>query len=170
MSFFTKNRIRNWLLIFLLVTNVATISTILYHDWKFKQRMQNDTQVRLKGFIKDELKFSSEQNTKLQNNKKILENKKDELYDNFENSRIAIYDEFSKPKIDTTLIDSVVIQTGITFAEINKASILQYYYLFNLCNTQQKEKLANFFKDMATDIANEMKEEKSQQKKEEDKD
>jgi hypothetical protein len=40
-------------------------------------------------------------------------------------------------------------------------SILQYYSLFKICNAQQKEILGKFFKDMANDIAIEIKEEKN---------
>jgi hypothetical protein len=161
MSFFTKNRVRNWLLVFLLVTNVATISTILYHSWKFKQwASREDTHYRLKKLIDEDLKFSTEQNEKLKADKEKTKAKKEALYDEFEGYRVVIYNELSKSDIDTSMIDSLVVLTGINAAELNKISIMQYYSIFKLCNAEQKTKLSKFFKDMANEIVTEMKEEK----------
>jgi hypothetical protein len=162
MSFFTKNRIRNWLLIFLLVTNIATVGSIFYHSWKFKQRMSTDTHRRLKDFIDNDLKFSDEQKAKLETDKKNIRTKKEDLYDKLENYRVEVYTEFSKASPDTTVIDSIARQTGVSYTEINRSSIEQYYSLFALCNAEQKTKLAKFFKDMATDISTEMKEEQQE--------
>jgi|GEM_PF-2516546 len=162
MSFFTKNRIRNWLLIFLLITNIATVGSIFYHSWKFKQRMSTDTHRRLKDFIDTDLKFSEEQKSKLEADKKNKRNIKGDLFDQLENYRIAVYTEFSQTTPDTTVIDSIAKQTGVTYAEINRSSIEQYYSLFALCNSEQKTKLAKFFKDMAADITTEMKEEQQE--------
>lgn len=163
MSFFTKNRIRNWLLVFLLVTNIATVGSILYHNWKFKQMMsKTDTHRRLKEFINTDLNFSEEQKAKLEEDKKNIRTKKENLYEQLENYRVLVYNEFSKVTPAVVVIDSIALQTGVTYAEINKSSIEQYYSLFALCNTEQKTKLAKFFKDMADDITSEMKEEKQE--------
>jgi hypothetical protein len=75
MSFFTKNRIRNWLLIFLLVTNVATISTIVYHSWRFRRMESTDTHARLRELIDSDLKLSVEQTTKYKAEKKLIQSK-----------------------------------------------------------------------------------------------
>jgi hypothetical protein len=161
MSYFTKNRIRNWLIIFLLVTNLATISTILYHSWQFKKMESCDTHARLRKFIDNELKFSAEQMAQLKADRKVIETRTNGFYDKFDNQRILIYNELAKPKPDTTLIDSVIMQSGVVSAGINRSSVLRYYSLFNICTAQQKEKLSVFFKNMANDVAKEMKEENS---------
>jgi len=160
MSFFTKNRIRNWLLIFLLVTNVATIGTIFYHRWKFRPGgpdRNTDMRFRLKEFIEHDLNFSTAQKTTLKTEKTAIEAKKDSLFDELDNFRVIVYNEYAKPKPNTAYIDSIAIQTGVTFAEINKSSLMEYNSLFNICDNTQKEKLSKFFKDMAADIVKEMK-------------
>jgi hypothetical protein len=129
---------------------------------------KTDTHRRMKEFIDTELKLSTDQKTKLETTKKDLEKKKDKLYDNLETYRIDAYTEFSKSNPNSSVIDSIVAQTGTTFAEINKASIMQYGSLFDICNAAQKEKLNKFFKDLAKDISDEMKKEKEENNNDDD--
>jgi hypothetical protein len=132
--------------------------------------MSTDTHRRLKDFIDTDLKFSEEQKAKLEADKKNNRTKKENLYNQLENYRIVVYTKFSEPTPDTIVIDSIARQTGITYAEINRSSIEQYYSLFALCNAEQKIKLAKFFKDMAVDITTEMKEEQQEEHHDDDHD
>lgn len=158
MHYFTKNRIKNWLLIFLLITNVTTISSILFHRSKFKEQISKDTHYRIKKFIENDLKFTPEQNERYLVAKKELDAQRPQIYTCFDQQRIAIYKELAQPQIDSLKIDSLTLLMGPHFAKMNKLSIKKYYILFQICDSNQKSKLHNFFNKLADDISKEMEE------------
>ena len=129
MHYFTKNRIKNWLLIFLLITNVTTISSILFHRSKFKEQISKDTHYRIKKFIENDLKFTPEQNERYLAAKKDLDAQRPLMYTRFDQHRIAIYKELAQPQIDSVKIDSLTLLMGPHFAQMNKLSIKKYYFL-----------------------------------------
>jgi len=164
MPYFTKNRIKSFLILFLLITNIATISSILFHRSKFKEQISKDTHYRIKKFIENDLKFTPEQNERYLAAKKDLDAQRPLMYTRFDQHRIAIYKELAQPQIDSVKIDSLTLLMGPHFAQMNKLSIKKYYTLFQICDSTQKAKLHTFFSKLADDISKEMEEKNCQLK------
>lgn len=166
MSFFTKNRIKNWLLIFLLVTNIATIGTILYHRWSFHKHMQEwqekNPRQKMKDFINNELGLSAEQKTKIDNERKISDSTRESLMDKMENLRISVYSQFSLTNTDQTIIDSLVNEMSSLYSEANQVGISHNLFMLNNCTPEQKAKLKKKYEEMVNDMKAEQKREKEE--------
>ncbi|MFH0864599.1 MAG: hypothetical protein V1904_00280 [Bacteroidota bacterium] len=167
MSFVTKNRIKNWLLIFLLVTNAATISTILYHRLRFRMHMhEGNPHQKMKEFIENDLGLSSEQKTKIEKEGRATDSIRETIFDKMGNYRISIYSEFSKPSPDLTVIDSLIKKMSSVFSEIYHLGVSHNIYMLDLCTAEQKVKLKKKYEEMVND----MKAEQQECKKEKDDD
>lgn len=167
MSFVTKTRIKNWILIFLLVTNVATISTILYHRWNFRRHMREDNpHQKMKEFINNDIGLSTEQKAKIERERTSTDSTREIIFDKMGTYRISIYSEFSKSSPDLTVIDSMIKKMSSIFSEINYLGVSHNLYMLDLCNAEQKVKLKKKYEEMVND----MKTEQQECKKEKDND
>lgn len=159
MSFITKNRIKNWLLIFLLVTNFATISTILYHRWNFSRHIhEGNPHQKMKEFINNDLGLTTEQKAAFEKERNTSDSIRKIIFDKMGNYRISIYSEFSKPSPDLTVIDSLIKKMSSIFSEINYLNISHNIYMLDLCNAGQKVKLKKKYEEMVNDMKTEQQE------------
>jgi hypothetical protein len=161
MSFVTKKLLKNWLLIFLLVTNVATISTILYHRWNFRRHEHDGNSYgKMKEFINNDLGLSAEQKLIIDNERKATDSTKEILFGKMETLRILVYSQFASVNPDSVLIDSLVRGMSSFYSEINSIGISHNLFMLNVCNAEQKAKLQKKYEEMITDMKAEQAEDK----------
>lgn len=161
MSFVTKNRIKNWLLIFLLVTNIATISTILYNRWTFHRHMQErNPQMKMKEFINNDLGLSVEQKSKIDKEHEATDSSKEILMGKMESLRISIYSQFALSNPDSIVIDSLVKSMSSLYSDANSLGVSHNLFMLNICTAEQKIKLKKKYEEMVSDMKAEQKEEK----------
>jgi Spy/CpxP family protein refolding chaperone len=160
MSFITKNRLKNWLLIFLLVTNVATISTILYHRWSFhRHEREGSPQQKMKDFINNDLGLSTEQKAAIEKEHTASDSTREILFNKMENFRISIYSQFANALPDSAAISSSVESMSYIYSEINLLGVSHNLYMLNLCTADQKAKLKKKYEEIVNDMKAEQKEE-----------
>jgi hypothetical protein len=165
MSLVTKNRLRNWLLIFLLVTNVATISTILYHRWSFnRHRHEENSHQDMKEFIRNDLGLSAEQKALFEKELNTTDSSREILFGKMENLRILIYSQFSVEKPDSAIISSSIESMSSIYSDINFLGVSHNLYLLNLCNTEQKARLQKKYEEMVNDMKAEQLEDSRKEK------
>lgn len=160
MSFVTKNRIKNWLLIFLLVTNIATISTILYNRWNFRSHMlDRNPHMKMKEFIKNELGLTAEQKLKINKESEATDSTREILMGKIENLRISIYSQFASPNPDSTVIDSLARSMSSLYSEAYSLGVSHNLFMLNICTDEQKAKLKKKYGEIVNKMKAEQKEE-----------
>ncbi|MDD5570888.1 MAG: hypothetical protein PHD97_06990 [Bacteroidales bacterium] len=150
MKFFTKQRVLILVIIFLLITNLATLFTIGYHRWMYRHNYDNNPRARITKFIQEELNFSQKQMNEYQLSKKEFRNNEKKLYGDVCVTRLKIYKELSQQNPDTIKLDSLSKQFGSVFTEINKSNVKSYLKTIAICDEQQKVKLKGIFKEVYT--------------------
>lgn len=160
MKYFTKNRIKNILIIFLLISNIATIGSIMFHRWSYrhKHKHPHDNERQLEQFINDEMGFSPEQMNRFQTDKKSYLKQKDSLFKNLQKYRTNMWNEYASPAPDKQKLDSLAINISENFLFLNKANNKHYLNLLNICDSSQKIRLKDKFKKMIEEIEKEEKE------------
>jgi hypothetical protein len=168
MSFVTKNRLKNWLLIFLLVSNVATISTIFYHRWSFRRHMQEmNPHQKMKDFINNDLGLSDVQKTAFEKERKASDSLRENYFIKMEDVRISIYSQFTANNPDSAIIDSLVRTMSSLYSDINYVGISHNLFMLKTCTADQKTKLQKKYVEMVSDMKAEQQEE-SQEEKDDD--
>ena len=151
MKFFNKQRSLILIIVFLLITNIATLGTILYHRWIFKTHNdKNEHKVKITKFVQEELNFSEDQMTKFKNYKTIYRLNEDRINDSIFIKRNLVFKELSKLNPDTLKIDSISKIIGNLNVLLYKNVINKYNKVRSLCNDEQKTKLCNLFNELTT--------------------
>ena len=160
MKYFTKNRIKNILIIFLLISNIATIGSILFHRWSYihKHKHPHEEERQLEQFINDEMGFSSEQMNRFQTDKKSYLEHKDSLFKDLQKYRTNMWKEYASPTPNKQKLDSLAVKISENFLFLNKSNNEHYLNLLNICDSSQKIKLKDKFKKMIEEKAREEKE------------
>ncbi|HNW97425.1 MAG TPA: hypothetical protein PKK00_03305 [Bacteroidales bacterium] len=166
MSYITKNRIKNWLLIFLLVTNIATISTILYHRWYFRKYMEeNNPRQRIREYVNNELGLSPEQKAQIKKENNETDSSREVLYYEMEDLEISVYSQLANPKPDSIIIDSLVKEISDIYSQINYLGVSHNLYMLNVCNPEQRVKLSKKYQERVDKMKAEQIEESKENKK-----
>lgn len=162
MNFFIKRRVSFWIILFLLFTNIATISTIVYHRYKYKNSSRiHNPQCRLKEFVKSDLNFSIEQQKRLDSVKNILRTKRKIILENISKAQHSLFKELATTTSNEIVLDSLNIMISRYTGEMSKLALHQFVAVKGICNESQKQKLAVFFKSMQADIEKDMNEMKN---------
>jgi hypothetical protein len=163
MNYFTKNRIKNIFIVFLLISNLATVGTIMYHRWAFSHKFEHQSKERqIEKFVNEELGFSADQKSRFQTDKQSFLKHKDSLFENLENYRINVWNEYASPTTDKEKLDSLAIEISENFLLLNKASNEHYLNLLKICDNSQKTKVREKYKKMIEEEEKEEKEEKEE--------
>lgn len=150
MKYFTKNRIKNILIIFLLFSNLATIGTIFYHRWNFAHKYKHfDKEGQIDVFIKEEIGFSGKQTVSFEKDKQTFITIKDSLFKNLRKYKIAIWKEYGSLNTDVCTLDSLSLLITENFRALNKANHEHYFNLLKICNDSQKIKLKEKYKKLS---------------------
>ncbi len=150
MKYLTKNRVKNILIIFLLISNLATIGTIAFHRWAFNHKYKHfNKEERMDEFVKKDIGFSSDQQLNFEKDKDCFFKVKDSLFKNLRDNKIAVWKEYASLNTDPQKLDSLSLKIAENFVALNKASYKHYFNLLKICNDSQKVKLKEKYKTMA---------------------
>ncbi|MFA6924358.1 MAG: hypothetical protein WC223_08905 [Bacteroidales bacterium] len=148
MRFLSKQRILILVIVFLLITNLATLFTIGYHKWLFKHSNCGSPRSRIIKFIQEELSFSQKQMDEYKLSKKEYRKKEKNLYNDVTIMRMMIYKELSQQNPDTIKLDSLAKEFGSIFTKLTKGNIESYLKTRAMCDEQQKTKLSGIFREV----------------------
>lgn len=159
MNFFLKKRISFWVILFLLFTNIATISTIVYHRNKFRKSMHfRNPYHRLNEFVNEELKLSEAQQKKLESVKDSLHSSRKLRFDKISKAQQSMCLELANNNSNLKILDSLNTQISINIAQMSKTTLQYFIAVKNVCDDSQKQKLCYFFKQVQKDMEKDMNE------------
>lgn len=145
MDLFSKNRIVFWLLIFLVVMNVAALATYFIHSGSRNQSASEQPKARQGITLSEELSLSPDQ-SKLANdvNNRFRESN-EALYMAVREKKSALVDELAKPETDTTVVAKLAAEVGEAQGQVQLSNAKQFLELKKICTPDQTQKLANIY-------------------------
>ncbi|HDZ40673.1 MAG TPA: hypothetical protein ENH59_03200 [Bacteroidetes bacterium] len=141
------------IIIFLLVTNLATIFTIVSLNRKEKEgvyqrpviEMPRDNRV---GYFHNQLGIGDEQLPAFRDYNRQFNMEAGELTVKMRELRHQMVDEMASEKPDTALLNEIASEFGRLHEEMKKLTMQYYFNLKSISDDQQKERLHFMFRDM----------------------
>lgn len=158
-TLFAKNKIMAWVIVILVVLNVSTLATILYHG--HQQRASNiigqasnaptletDTEKYTGWYFKNELGFDSNQMAEFRSFNQAFRMQARELTIGLAQKRSEMLEIMNMTNADTIQLNSLSLEIGQMHSTLK---VLTYKYYLNLkrtCKPEQQQKLYTIFKTM----------------------
>jgi Spy/CpxP family protein refolding chaperone len=143
-----------WTVVILVILNVSTVATILYHNYQEKIEQQDivlDTEGQnplngryfrqTLGFTESQMEVFREVNHEFRPNANSIIIKIDSL-------KNEMFAEIKKPVSDTGKLDALAIETGNLHSELKRVTNKFYLKIKAVCTPEQLEKLQEAFKPL----------------------
>ncbi len=144
-----KQRIINWLSIFLLVINISAFATLLLMNNK-SVSINSETTEHYKSdkFLKEALKLTAEQYDKVS----AMDYKIFRVYQNILDmqceSNFRLMAELSSENPDSRVMDSIAKQIGGLYTGLKRQTIKHFMNIRSICTDEQSHLLDQLIKDM----------------------
>ncbi len=149
MDFFTKQRIWLLLAIFLLITNVATITTLAWHN---KRRGHHSGQHEAKGrhndFFAEKLNLSAAQQKSFRAIDSLYDVKREELSKQVDQQKDVFFRYLHADQLNEKTLDSLANEIGILSSGYNKLKVEKILKLREICSEDQRKKLSALLLDI----------------------
>ena len=160
MNYFTKNRFKNLVIIFLIITNVTSVFIFMSKKMHFMKHCNPFMRFNPPppppnknfDFIFKELNLNSIQMNTLEKNKNKRRNIMHINFQNLEKLRMQLLLEITSTKIDTAKIKLLKDSLSILQRRMIDDSSNEFLFLYSLCNSEQKEKLSKIHREMLKDF------------------
>lgn len=141
--------------VLLLVLNLTTIGTIIYHNSK-ETDLENiyiePDMPPLNGmYFRKELNFDENQLDAFRNANHHFRPKANEIVLNIDKEKERLFRELQSNHPDSEIIKEISLQIGMLHAELKESTAQFYLSLFKVCNEDQKNKLKNVFSPLFKD-------------------
>ncbi len=149
MKLFTKRNILILAILFLLVTNIATISTIIFHKQKnyrhkrFANKKERKEFIRF--FYKKKLGLSEKQDNIIQPLRGVHKKKLFKIKDSIHKIKKRFVEEISKTNIDTITLLDISEKYGKLQSKLNMQYTYYYFDLRKECDKKQKKLLFDIY-------------------------
>ena len=149
MNFLIKNRFFFWVLLVLVVINVAALLTLLFY---FPGRTESGTppsaETGTVAGIQQELSLTPEQSEAAHLINLEYSNGSRPIVDEIRNKRLDLLDEISSGNPDTTSINKIIFELSGLQASLHRKNTDQYLALKNICNPEQAVKLSELYRKL----------------------
>jgi len=138
-----QNKFTTWSIIFLVVVNIITISTMWLLLTKERGPQPFDQLKRPQGsmeLMQKELNLSKEQKENFEKARVASFEKSKKLLDKMNELKEKLSKELVNDNIDSTVVTSLVQEIGSTHAKLEKLRFDHFKELLSLCSKEQKEK------------------------------
>ena len=161
MKLYNKNTLI-WIIVILLVANLTTIGSIIYHAY-FQQNISQITQEKqieipnshLGRFFRDELNLTKEQHQQFRKLRQKFHVEANVKTAKMQVKRNEIMLELGKEKSDTIYLNGLAKDIGDLHEELKHLTFDYYLDMKSICDEEQKGKLFQVFSAM-TNNGNEM--------------
>ena len=146
MNYFTKKRLIIWAIVFLFITNISTLGTILYQKWYWKKEFKEP--MRNIKFLKKELNLtdSQEKQIKIISQEHFLTVR--ERFHELKNNKIKMFECLNSSNPDSILLDSIATKVGSINTLLCKDAEKHFLNMSKILNKNQKEKMNILYKKM----------------------
>jgi hypothetical protein len=150
-TFFSKNTVLIWAVIFLLVLNASIVGTMLYRSIR-DSRTMNNPRVPLHlhqpvpgAFLKDELGLSDEQFLRFRESRDQYQVRVKDMNHRIGIARRNYLRELMQKQSDTVHLKLTSDSIGMMHAALMEETGKYYHQILQLCQVDQVEKLNDFF-------------------------
>jgi hypothetical protein len=145
MNFFLKNRFVFWLLVFLVVVNLSAFVTfIVFFSGNYRATGNNQNENTGLAFRK-ELSLSPSQSEKVNVVLAGYRKATEPVTAGIRDYRAQILEELTKEKPDTEVLNRCGEQVCLLQKQMQKASVIQYMALKEICNPEQCQRLSALY-------------------------
>jgi|WetSurMetagenome_2_1015567.scaffolds.fasta_scaffold433189_2 uncharacterized membrane protein len=149
MDYFNKKRFSGWLVIGLLIINLAAISTILFHIISEKRTsVETSAQDKTETLFANELGLSKEQNEGFISAMQKYHQHSREILDEMTARRSEMLEELAKQNPDTLVLHTIAGDIGNLHSTLKLLTIDNFLELKKICTPEQEIKLSGMFKEM----------------------
>jgi len=146
-----KNTILIWTVVTLLILNMSTIATILYHNYQEKIEKQdiildNEGQNPLNGrYFRQTLGFTNSQMKVFRDVNHEFRPNANNIIMKIDSLKSEMFAEIKKPVSDTVKLNTLALETGYLHAELKRETNRFYLKIKAVCTPEQLEKLQDAF-------------------------
>ncbi len=152
-----KNKILIWSIVILVLLNVSTIATILYHNYQEKIEKEDivvDTQGQnpLNGrYFRQTLKFTDSQMEVFREVNHEFRPNANRIIIKIDSLKSEMFAEIKKNVSDTVRLNALALETGHLHAQLKRETNRFYLRIKAVCTPQQLEKLQDAFSPLFRD-------------------
>lgn len=144
-----KQRIINWLSIFLLVINISAFTTILVLNNKSSSQEETAANYfKSDAFLKEELNLSDKQFAEIERMDYQVFRSYQIILDIQCETNFSLLEELSKDEPDLIKMDSIATKIGKHHASLKRQTIKHFLNLRKICNEEQTVLLNQLIKNM----------------------
>jgi len=141
------------IIIFLLVTNIATIVTTVSLNKQKQEADEAPPVIELPrdsriGFFHNQIGIRNEQLQVFNNYNRQFNSEAGRLSERMEELRLKMVEELALEEPDTTLLNEIASEFGQLHKEMKKLTIDYYFNLKSVSDEEQRERLHFMFRDM----------------------
>lgn len=150
---FRNTKILGWLVVVLLVTNLATVATVFYHLKNEPQAEQTKTAEPVPGerrtrFFKEKLQLTEEQMGPFREANRRFNRKARSVTEEMGSLRLEMLNELFADSANRNELEQIARQIGGEHEQLKLATCEFYLELKALCNEEQKAELAAIFQSL----------------------
>lgn len=146
-----KIKILQWLVVLLLLLNLSTIASIVYH--KYEEKTDTDILIsdteserRLNGrYFRQTLGFDNEQMEAFRQANRAFQPEANAIISTIDSLKNDIFSELKKEHPDTSRLNSLSENIGNQHSKLKKETNKFYLKIKNVCDSVQKEQLNEVF-------------------------
>jgi Spy/CpxP family protein refolding chaperone len=148
METYKKNRLLFWLLIVLVVINVAALASFFIYSGKPKEvACKEQSGMSCTGLCK-ELNLTGSQGVKVEEINKNYVANAGVLSASIKEMRASILDELNREKPDSVVINTLVRELSKLQSMLQHENIRQYLELKKVCTPEQAQQLSGIYRDL----------------------
>ncbi len=149
MDYFIKKRFSFWMVFILLVVNIVTITTILYHIYSDNSTASSATVNNGAGkIITTELGLNPKQNDLFSTINNDYKEKSKPILDQLTDKRSEMLAELSQAKPDTVILKTIANEIGELHSTLKLLTIQNFLELKEICTPDQQQLLSKMYTDM----------------------
>jgi len=148
MESYNKNRLLFWLLIVLVVINIAALISYFIFSKKAAAPVYKEQPAMTCAGFCQELDLSPMQTEKVEVINKNYQNNAAIIVTEIKNKRIEILDELNKEKPDTSITNKLAYELSFLQSSLQRENIRQYLELKKVCTPGQAQRLSALYRDL----------------------
>lgn len=154
-----KTKILVWTVVLLILLNLSTLGTILYHNYQEKNKTESivigqENQTRLNGrFFRHEMGFDHEQMSVFRTANQQFQPRVSTIIAQLDSLKLESYQQLNSTAPDTLQLNQLSEQIGALHSELKKETNRFYMTLRNVCDETQAEQLKAAFTPLFRDAS-----------------
>jgi hypothetical protein len=149
MDYFLKKRFSFWLVSFLLLVNIAAITTIIYHIYSDKPTsILNEESADASKIITGELGLNTDQKDLFQSINSAYNQQSQKILDQLTEKRSEMLAELGVENPDTSILKIIAKDIGALHTNLKLLTIQNFLELKKICTPDQQQLLAKMYDDM----------------------